>query len=344
MTLLRLDDKALRNSPVFILGNPRSGTTLFRLLLTSHPKIGIPPESEFIVALFKRYGAVQAFDADTLKKLRSDLAGGIINLAEQWKVDLDSLFANSESFLGLDYAGVCAHIYCKFQIVRGFSEPVIWGDKNNAYGNYIDVLNYLFPSARFIHLVRDGRAVLNSYKKLNVDKAQKHAPILTKEVKIVAHQWADMTDRIDRHLKKFAPDRHVTVRYEDLVRDFDQVTKNLCDFLQIEYNASMRDFDELNRQYELEPREYGWKANTFEPIDPTKCDSWLRELIDDDIRAFETEAANRLARYGYECGFGSQDFGATMFRSRILFKGRIREMLRGTRLKTIQVQKFIGFR
>lgn len=327
--------------PVFILGNPRSGTTLFRLVLTAHSEIGIPPESEFIVALFKRYGAVRAFDAPTLEALKSDLGGGRIDLATQWKVDIELLFKEPDKFLGKSYAAVCAQLYREYQTVRGFEETAIWGDKNNAYGNYIDVLSYLYPSARFIHLVRDGRAVLNSYKKLKVDEKQKYAPLLPKDARSVAQKWIDLTGRIDKHLRKYAPERHMTIRYEDLVSEFDTAAKRLCDFLGIEYDVNMQHFDELNRRYELEPREYGWKENTFKPINQARCDSWRTELNDDDIRVFEVEAATALARYGYPNLFGDAGAQASVLRSRILLNGRVREALRAARLRYVQTSKLV---
>ena len=48
--------------PVFILANPRSGSTLFRLMLAAHPSIVIPPESEFIVKLYPKFGHIESFN------------------------------------------------------------------------------------------------------------------------------------------------------------------------------------------------------------------------------------------------------------------------------------------
>ena len=42
-------------SPLFVIGNPRSGTTLLRLMLTCHPAVIIPPECGFVIWLKRKY-------------------------------------------------------------------------------------------------------------------------------------------------------------------------------------------------------------------------------------------------------------------------------------------------
>lgn len=329
-------------SPVFILGNPRSGTTLFRLVLTAHPKIGIPPESEFIVAAFKRFGSVRCFDASALEALKSDLNGDVVNLGEQWKVDINELFCDSDNFLGKDYAGVCSQLYRQFQIIRGFEQIEIWGDKNNAYGNYVDVLTYLFPSARFIHLVRDGRAVLNSYKKLETNPGHKYAPILPKTAQSVALRWVDTVSRIDRHLSRLAPENHLTVRYEDVLSNFVPEIGRVCKFLGIEYESKMLHFDQLNRRHELEPHEYGWKKNTYKPLDSKKAVSWRTELAMQEMEIFERQAASILCRFDYPLVSNINADQKSNSLAPALIKGRVKEQARSVRLNLVKIRAKLG--
>lgn len=330
-------------SPVFVVGNPRSGTTLFRLILTAHSRVGIAPETAFIVRLYPKYGHVKRFDDQTLQRLEADLNSPAIDLEGHWKVTTSELFAPRDEFLGRSYPEVCAQLYRRFHLARGLGTVEIWGDKNNAYGNYLDVLNHLFPTARFIHVVRDGRAVLNSYKKLQKDDGHKYAPVLPRAAHSVALRWVDMVDRIDRHMTRKLKNRQLTVRYEDVLHDFEPTMGKVCQFLGIAYEDVMREFDQVNRKFELEPREYGWKENTFKPLDRDKTESWRTELDPREIEIFEREAAGTLTRFGYRLDGGPGAFsGKPLFRPEII-KGRAKEIMRSARFNAIRARTMIGF-
>ena len=57
----------------FIIGRPRSGTTLLRILFEAHPHVIIPPESPFIISLYKKYGKVTSWDEKLIKEFCDDL-------------------------------------------------------------------------------------------------------------------------------------------------------------------------------------------------------------------------------------------------------------------------------
>ena len=287
-------------SPIFLLGNPRSGTTMVRLMLTSHRAIGIPPESEFIVKLYSAFGHISSFSSQQAQAFRAALSGEPINLAEQWEVSLDELIPSDRELIGMDYATVCASIYQSYQAAKGLPRTEMWGDKNNAYGQYVDLLASLFPKAKFIHLVRDGRAVLNSYRKLEVSADKKYAPLLPQNASMVALRWRDAVERIERHLKRYAPDRSISLRYEDVLADPEGQSRRLCDFLGLEYDPDMLEFHTKNAEQGLEPRSYSWKANTFQPLDAQKGAKWLSELCQEDLKAFEAVARPLLVDQGYE--------------------------------------------
>ncbi|MBL3563681.1 sulfotransferase [Rhodovulum sulfidophilum] len=329
-------------SPVFVVGNPRSGTTLFRLILTAHSKVGIAPETAFIIRLYPRYGHVKRFDERTLDRFEADLNRTSIDLESHWKTTIRDLFARKEDFVGRSYPEVCAQLYRNFHKVRGLGPVEIWGDKNNAYGNYLDVLNHLFPTARFIHVVRDGRAVFNSYKKLPKNEAHKYAPALPRDARAVSLRWVDMVSRIDRQLARKAPGRHLAVRYEDVLQNFQPTMDKVCAFMGLEYQEAMRGFDQLNRKFELEPHEYGWKENTFKPLDPDKTSSWRTELGLEEIAIFERESAEVLTHYGYRLETQADSSSAGRdFRPEIV-KGRAKEFMRSARFTAIRARSMIG--
>lgn len=331
------------DSPVFVLGNPRSGTTFIRLILTCHSEIGIPPESEFIVKLFSRYGHINAFNEVQLKKLIQDVNGGVVDLSSQWKVDANKLLSQADTFVGQSYASVCANIYRGYQSYRGFGDVRLWGDKNNAYANYINVLNYLFPTARYIHVIRDGRAVLNSYQKLEYRSNQQYAPVLSHKAKSVALSWSDTVSRIADDLNKFAPNRHIAIMYEDVLKDFPNEISAVCEFLGLHYESSMLEFHSMNQTHELEPRDYEWKQNTFKPLDPMKSEAWRSELPSNDLITFDTIAHETLVKFGYECtSTPPLNLSDQCQITRNMLVSRSREIARAIRFKAVLARAKMG--
>ncbi|MFZ1798494.1 MAG: sulfotransferase, partial [Chitinophagaceae bacterium] len=98
----------LFDEPIFVLGNPRSGTTLLRLMLNAHADICIPPECGFIQWWFQKY---QSWS--TQNNNHEDVAAFISDLQtskkiETWKLDdllLAKIILENKP---VDYAGLCA--------------------------------------------------------------------------------------------------------------------------------------------------------------------------------------------------------------------------------------------
>jgi len=265
-------------------------------MLAAHPSIVIPPESEFIVKLYPKFGHIESFNIRNATYFLQAIHGVVINVEEQWEIDVNITAAE---FIGKNYAQVCALLYCNYMKKKNMS-GYIWGDKNNCHGNYIDVLASIFPKGRFIHLVRDGRACLNSYKNLNVSSKQKYAPLLSKDTRKVAKDWVNTVDRIDRHLKRYVScHQHITIRYEDILSYPENKLKEVCEFLNIEFNPVMLEYYQENNKNNLEPKNFSWKENTFKPLDPKKAHSWRFQLSDDDIALFDLISTTSLQRYGY---------------------------------------------
>ena len=81
-----------------------------------------------------------------------------------------------------------------------------WGDKSLFFGS-IDLLHELFPRARFIHIIRDGRDVFDSWRKM--DPTKRHATVM-------ALDWRYKLRSIERSFEKLPASLAKTLRYEDL--------------------------------------------------------------------------------------------------------------------------------
>jgi Sulfotransferase family len=288
-----------RSRPVFILGNPRSGTTLLRLILTSHQNITIPPETDFIIKHYKKYIIQKYLTVNDIKELVA-LMQRKGDVSEHWRLNFEELPDYLQGEKNITYAKFCEYVYKYYSEKNGFGLPVIWGDKNNAYMNYIDVLSNIFPEAFFINITRDGRAVLSSYKELKSDP-NTYSPKLPKDAEIISARWSSAINRLDEHLKRYAPGRHITIKYEDLMLNYESTINQICTRLSIKADDAMRDFYMLNRKKNLEPIENkGWKEMTWMPMDKKRIDRWKTKLNKRDLYVFEFYCKKELNKYEYD--------------------------------------------
>jgi hypothetical protein len=177
-------------SPFFILGAYRSGTTLLRYCLDSHSRIAIPPESEFIAAM---------------EALVSDEAA------------LDGLGA-----LGFDVEHVrlrtrefCSYFFNSYAWSKGKPR---WGDKTPRYLGRLGLLQWLYPDAPFVMIVRHPLDQIHSFTRGGAFVHEQLVPYVGSDLdaRIAASfYWRDTVDELIRAYRAHSSDT-VIIRYEDL--------------------------------------------------------------------------------------------------------------------------------
>src|SRR4051812_10323368 len=144
---------SLPERPIFVLGCPRSGTTLMQLMLHAHPRIAVPPETRFVLRAYQRR---RDFDF-TSPDGRRAFAQWLVRTKRLRVADLgldpasvvESVVAAPPS-LGSALAAVFTAYADRFGKAR-------WGDKRPGYYANLPELLRLFPDAQVIDVVRDGR-------------------------------------------------------------------------------------------------------------------------------------------------------------------------------------------
>jgi hypothetical protein len=306
-----VDEKSLK-PPIFIIGSPRSGTTMLRLMLTCHHRICIPPEGGWLVQLYKKYSDV-SFNEVTIRAFIDDLLS--TPKIEGWNLNRTSLLEQFEKTPPANYAAVVSQIYLHYAERYG---KVRWGDKNNFYLKHLNKLDSLFSNAFFIHIVRDGRDVACSYRELSQIKGQ-YAPSLPNNISKAAFDWRNNLEIIERSFRSISASRVLTVRYEDLVRDSEATLTMICAFLGEEFDEHMLSFADENRKGQLEPDVFmGWKALTKEPVTDTRVGRWKQEFTTEDTHIFEFIAKHMLENHGYGLSNSSSgSFLSLMLRLRV---------------------------
>jgi hypothetical protein len=286
--------------PIFILGNPRSGTSLFRIMLTCHPSIHIAPECGFIQWWFQKYkdwsisdskneGKVDEFikDLSSSKKINS------------WRLNYKRIKNSIIENLPENYSELSACIYLEH--AKDKTELLYWGDKNNYYIKHMDLLKTLFPDAYFLFIVRDGRDVACSYIELaNSDIQSEFKPSLSHQIEDIANEWNSNNIAIEEFLSSVNEESKIIVRYEDLLSKTEAELKRITDKLQISFSGEMLKYHEINKDRQIEPVEMlEWKKKTLEKPDISNIGRYSSLLTKKQITRFNSIAGNLLTKYGY---------------------------------------------
>ena len=288
-------------TPLFILGNPRSGTSLLRIMLTSHPRICVPPESGYIQWWSNKYGYWSKENSER----EADVAGYISDLRtskkiETWNLDYQNLKKLIMEERPASYAELS--LLAIDQYARQQNKSVaIAGDKNNYYISHLELLKSIFPQGKFLGIIRDGRDVACSYKAMqDVKTESKYKPNLPFEISEIAKEWQSNNDRILNFLETLPEANAMVVRYEDLINDTINVLASICNFLDIGYSEEMLSYATKNKHHSLEPAELlAWKTKTLEEPDKNNIGKYKSELKQNEIESFERIATAMLERFHY---------------------------------------------
>lgn len=187
----------------FILGYGRSGTTLFRRMVSAHPALSVAPESDIFQRLPPHMGQNITSVAD-LDKLM-----GVCPPYYDEVYDLAAFRAAAEAALPLSRADFFALLIGKTRIAAPKPDAV-WGHKMPSEWPYIRTWRDWYPQARFLHMMRHPQDAIASMVQYQLQRYPTTALV-------GAWQWRKAYDAIRRDAGGLGADRYLLVRYEDLV-------------------------------------------------------------------------------------------------------------------------------
>lgn len=282
-----------------VVGSPRSGTTLLRLMLDSHPELAIPPETAFLPLARKLTGSD--------KELRDRFFAAIVGFPESapaWDEFQIPREIFREKLQEIRPFSVAAgfRVFYRLYAAR-FGKPR-WGDKTPLYCRELPLINDLLPEARFIHLVRDGRDAAVSLRERWFSPGA--------EIEVQAAHWRDNVAAARRDGPRC---RHfLEVRFEDLVCEPEAILRQICRFIDLPYHPEMLGFParaparlaEHRTRYRADgsilvsqEERLRQQAQVRNPPDTAKIGAWRQVLPAEEVRRFEEIAGEVLAHYGY---------------------------------------------
>lgn len=282
-----------------IVGAPRSGTTLLRFMLDSHPELAIPPETGFL-------------------RLGPELIRNGVSAEEFFRVIVnfpESFPAWDDFGIGQDEFRTALASLEPFTVADGFrtfyrlyaerSGKNRWGDKTPLHSKGMDEIREVLPEARFIHIIRDGRDVALSLREMWFSPG--------KEMEVQAAHWRDWVNAA-RESGRGSPD-YLEVSYESLVRQPQGVLEGVCSFIGLDFAPAMLDYHNRTstrlKEHKTRYRADGSILVTHErrleqmrlttrPPDSSRISGWKTAMSPEDRKRFEAIAGDLLRELGYE--------------------------------------------
>lgn len=219
---------------VFLLSAPRSGSTLLRAMLAGHPSLFSPPELHLLPfqTMSRRREQTEALGYDWMRRgLVSALMGdgcGLLGALQK-----ASTLERDASPIGTVYALLAE---------RGRGRMLV--DKTPTYAFHPDwasAADALFPNARFIHLVREPRATIQSFVRMRFHRLfGPHWLVWDANGWRYAEKcWTACHLHICQLLDRLDASRHRLVRYEDLVANPAGELQRVCEFLGVSFEPAM---------------------------------------------------------------------------------------------------------
>jgi hypothetical protein len=273
--------------PIFVVGAPRSGTTLLAALLAAHSRLSCGPETGF-------FDRLDGINPDTLADSRTwpdgavDYLYSVVHLGKAIPDNYGIPRAHLVQDLRVRHPSVPAILA---SVTEQFMRQVgkkRWVEKTPSHCLSIRHLRRFFPTAPVLHIVRDPRDVALSLQK----EWWGHSSLIDS-----IWQWRAYEEIGGEFLRK---DRNaLTLRYEDLLLATEAKLREVCDFIGETYEPGMQDtsrsIQHVNRTDER------CKIKAGMPIDPTRVANWQKSLSDEENRVFEAVLGNYLRAHGYPC-------------------------------------------
>jgi hypothetical protein len=301
----------------FIVGCQRSGTYLLCTILDSHFPAAVPVEPQFI-PLFRR--VLPLWGDLSVEANRKRLLAAIYEFLEIWtprsergkdyaKIHDHSLLitrqaAHKIASTAATYDEMVEAIFAEFARLKGKQFSI---DKS-AFFWFVDPDKMSVRSAKFIHIIRDGRDVALSWV------PSWFGPATIAEA---AEQWKCHVEG-NRRWGRAHPDRYLEIRYEDLIADIDASLEKIARFLDVE--KSKFDAAAHSRSPMVAALSGGEDhAMISKGINPDNRDKWRTRMNPADVRLFEYITADTLAA----CGYSLSSETSYSFAERLSFQGRI---------------------
>ncbi len=301
------------SEPIFIIACPRSGTTILATILNRHPNIATAPETHFFNLISKLdYTWNKLTDNDIHSLLNQSRIIDLIKVAELDKELLAQELLvmpkrNQKAFFDL----LIKHFLVKKDKAR-------LCEKTPQHLRNVDEILALYPKAKFLHLIRDGRSVVNSLLKM----PWRPAGLVNN-----ARFWLQNIRLGEKFTRKYEGTSLLTIRFEDIMIKPEETIMQVCNFIGEEYSDSLLD---TNLKDNIFPSwENNWKHKSTQQLDSKRVNAWSDEMTTEDKTILEWMLSSTLIKYGYTNKRAKLNFKSAVKLSGEYIELAIRKLYRG---------------
>ena len=271
--------------PIFVVGVPRSGTTLLAAMMGAHPRLVCGPETHF----FNRLTRAKARGLCR----RADWPNGAIDYLFSYQYVADWMPANFAltreeitEELARREPSIPSALSGMLDLYMRRQGKQRWVEKTPDHLRTVAQIRRYYPDSPIIRIVRDPRDVARSLMRV----------FWGPNTLVGALAFWRNFDEPSAPFFDADPKCH-TLRYEDLVRDPESTLKDLCRAIHEPFDPRMLDTTESVRLVNAanEP----WKFKVAERADPSRAEAWRKNYSANELRLVEACLGDRLRAYGY---------------------------------------------
>ena len=286
-----------QNPYLFVVGCPRSGTTLLQRMLDHHPQLAVANDSHFIPR------AIEDIPVNADPPLTHDLVERVRHYHRFPRLNLPDQVVQKAASQAHTYGEFVSNLYSAY--ARLHRKPLA-GEKTPDYVRHLPLLHHLFPWAKFVHIIRDGRNVaLSTLEWARRDKGPGRFELWQQDPLAVCAlwwRWQVTTGRLAG--EKLGSDRYREVLYEDLVHHPERVLQDLSEFLGLPFASEMLNF------YVGKTRNDPGISAKKAWLPPTPgLREWQAQMALHDVELFTALAGDLLDDLGYDQGARSISTG-----------------------------------
>jgi hypothetical protein len=282
-------ENSRKDQPIFVVGAPRSGTTLLSAMLAAHSRLSCGPETNFFRFLARAdvnsLCEPNSWPDNAIEFLFSGNSFGR-PIPEHYDITKEEI----RSYLREQSPSVAAILSAITELYMKKVGKYRWVEKTPSHLTYVHDIRTYFPESPIIRIMRDPRDVALSIIKTPWERAPKNFG-----------EAVLFWQKYDRQSAAFfrSDKRSYTLYYERLIDSPESELKQLCSLIAEDYEPAMLDTSAVASRVFLND-EKSWHQNVGKPVNKTRAYVWKREVTQEQNRVAEALIGDRLLAYGYE--------------------------------------------
>jgi hypothetical protein len=258
-------------SPVVIGGCQRSGTTLLRVILDSHPHFACGPESSLFPGSFLPEKLAPRFG---------------LTVEEVWGLHREAR----------DHAHFIELFFSRYSSARGRAR---WAEKTPQNVRHFDYVLRHFPKARLVHIVRDGRDAvcsIRTHPKFRMVDGQQTPTGIRRPIVPCIRSWVQDTAA---GLRWRGHTSYLELRYEDLLDAPEQTLRRLCGFIREDFDPAMLEYYKDQGQ-SRDVTHFIVNTAATQPLSKASVERWREDMSPPELETFYRRAGRLLDQLGYD--------------------------------------------